>query len=122
MAPKGTHIKIPPKSYRRLLKHKDTLKKLSTTTRKDRRNQLLAQAKPGLVRCICACAKNILKRTIPVTNEQLVKLKKNRDGVRYLAKSRIPIHKKEKYLNQQGGGLLPLILGPAIKALAGLVF
>ena len=122
MAPTQPHITLPPLSEYRLRKHRDTLANLSTATRKARRNKLLEQGKRGLVRCICECADNYIKDVVPLTKDQLTKLRQNKQGVRYLAKRYTPIREKEAFLNQEGGGIIPLILGPVIKALSGLIF
>ena len=115
-----TSVTLPPKSERCFRRHKDSLLKLSKPHKKGRRNEYLKQGKRGLVRCICECAYNIIKGGVPLSDHHLNRLKRKKKGVRYLANRQIPIRDKEKYLNQEGGGLIPLILGPVLKVLSGI--
>lgn len=88
------------------------------------RNNYLKNASEDLVHCLCEVCHNILKGNIPLSKEQLNKLKKHKTLMRKLVA--IQETKKNKDLKQkrqltQTGGFLPLILTPLLAIAADLI-
>ena len=71
---------------------------------------LLKTADPGLVKCLCECALNVLKGNVPLSSTHKNKLKHHKKDLRILAARGKPISKKKRIL--QKGGLLPALLAP----------
>ena len=73
--------------------------------------ELLRQANPGLIRCLCECALNLLKGNIPLTPKQKTFLKRHKTGLRYLTqRNRSLKHKKQRLTQRGGGAFLPVLL------------
>lgn len=89
------------------------------------RNNYLKNASPDLVHCLCEVCHNILKGNIPISKNQLNKLKKHRNLMRKLVD--IQGEKKNKNLKEkrklisQTGGFLPLILTPLLTIASELI-
>lgn len=82
------------------------------------RKALIQHADKTLIRHICECSLNILKGNIPLTGNEKKSLKKYKAILRRLVhKKHKSVNKKKKILNQKGGSVLPLIIGPVIAAL-----
>lgn len=86
------------------------------------RRALINRADLKLVRCICECALNILKGNVPLKPSEKKRLSKHKTFLRKLAKIGKSLKTKKKIINQKGGSLLPLILGPVVSALISKIF
>ena len=69
---------------------------------------IIKNADPGLVKCLCECALNVIKGNVPITPDQKRRLARYKTDLRNLAKSKTPAKTKKKIL--QKGGVLPLAL------------
>ena len=78
----------------RLKKHDNELVYLQKT-RSCIRNHLITKADRSLVDCLCECADNILRGTVPLTKFQKEKLKRNKAGLR--AKSRSLSKRRKRF-------------------------
>lgn len=101
----------------RLQRNITTLDVLSKAPKKQRQ-ALINTATRDQIFCICDCANNILIENIPLTAQELKKLKRYQDLIRYLADTkgqRKKIKQKKQYLIQSGG-FLPILLAPILTA------
>lgn len=71
---------------------------------------LIEKANRDLIECLCECADNILKGNVELTRLQKDKLKRNKTGLRELAKRSVGLKKKKAIL--QKGGFLGSLLAP----------
>ena len=76
-------------------------------------------AEPGLVKCLCECALNILKGNVPVSAAQKRKLSRHKTDLRSLAQVKTSAKKKKKIL--QKGGLAPLVAKIALPVFTSLL-
>ena len=95
--------------------------------------QVLAKSKPKIRKviiehgpsdvmlCICECAVNVLKGTVPISASQKRRLLRYKKHLRALANKRISRAKKKKLLNQKGGNLLSAFLPPVLNVLGSLL-
>ena len=81
--------------------------------------QIIAKADRSLIECLCECADNILKGNVPLTTPQKEKLRKNKTGLRELAKKSVSLKKKKDIL--QKGGFLGSLLAPIASVVAPLI-
>ena len=98
---------------KRVAQHSDTLKKLSKCSHKERKH-LLNQGGKALHLCLQECALNILNGNIPLTPQQLKKLKRYKNKLRELCKKKTS--KKRRDEIEQRGGFLPALLAPVVGA------
>ena len=84
---------------------------------KQQREAIINTATQAQLYCICDCARNILSNNIHISTEELRKLKRYKELVRYLAetKGKRKFKQKKQYLIQSGG-FLPLLLAPILGA------
>ena len=68
---------------------------------------IVKTADPGLVKCLCECALNVIKGTVPITQHQKRRLARRKTDLRNLVKSKTSAKTKKRIL--QKGGILPLI-------------
>lgn len=61
---------------------------------------------------------NLLSKNIPVSNDNIDKLRPFEKSIRLFASPKVSAKKKVKVLNQEGGALLPILL-PAVASLIG---
>jgi hypothetical protein len=94
---------------RRLKDQKALLKMLAKADSKERK-KLLNGASDETVKCICECALNTLRRNVPLTEDQLRRLRRHKHTLRYLADRRVSLPNKRKKVKQAGGFLIPLLL------------
>lgn len=81
---------------------------------------IIEAADKDIIKCLCECAHNIIKGTVPLKENHLKHLQRYKADIRTLAKSRTPQKKKKKIL--QRGGFLPALLAPiAASVLADLL-
>ena len=73
---------------------------------------MIKHADPGLVKCLCECALNILKGNVPITAAQKRKLSRHKADLRSLAQAKTSAKKKKKIL--QKGGILPILAKVAL--------
>ena len=78
------------------------------------RKKMIQQAPKELIHCISECCQNVLKGNVSLSNRQKQQLKSKRHHLRQLADRTVPVPKKKKILNQQGGFLPLLALAPSI--------
>lgn len=90
---------------------------------KEQRLAILRTADRKLIKYICECALNILKGVIVLKTSEFKRLKRYRKILRQLATTDTNQQLKNLWKNkkriiiQEGGGFLPLILGPLISGL-----
>jgi hypothetical protein len=104
---------LPP----RLAKHGDVLSVLSKAP-SPMRKQMIQSASKEVIDTVCECCLNVLKGTVPLSPHQKKCLGKHRHVLRQMVQKKIPIRQKKKMLVQRGG-ILPLLLGPLLKGIAG---
>jgi len=80
------------------------------------RKALLASADPGLTECLVECAYNCLRGNVALNHVQKKKLSRHRKLLRALIKPGETWKHKRAKLVQQGGALLPLLIGPILSA------
>lgn len=71
---------------------------------------MVKAADPGLVRCLCECAVNILKGRVRLSPPQKTKLLRHKKDLRALVKKTGSSSSKKRIL--QKGGFLPALLDP----------
>ena len=86
----------------RLRKNHDFLKLLAKCNLVQRK-AILKVADDVLVRTICECVLNVLKKTVPVSKAAKRKLRVHKKSLIALAEKRTPPHKKKKILVQHRG-------------------
>ena len=105
---------------RRVNKYKHHLKFLSVCDHKTCK-QLVCKADKELINCICECALNILKGSVPLKPQDKKKLIKRKRDLRALTSKSTNIADKKRII-QKGNGFLPMLLGPIIATLGSLLF
>lgn len=103
---------------KRIQKHYDILKVLSTC-KKCIRNNIISKADSELINTICECVYNLLKGNIKLSEVQFKNLKPFRHILRkLLAKSNT---KEKKKILIQKGGFLEILLPAVISGLASII-
>jgi hypothetical protein len=105
---------------RNLLKHEPFMRYLHTAGLRQRKC-LLKGASTGEIEVFCECFRNILKKNVQLTPEQLEILRQPeiRKLIYLLADRRVPISKKRAQLVKQAGGIPLGVLIPLITSLIG---
>jgi len=80
------------------------------------RKSLLAGAPPEIIQILGECALNILQGIVTLTKEEKTKLRQHKHDLRKMANSQVSQRTKKKII-QEGGGLVPAMLKPVLKAL-----
>ena len=80
------------------------------------RLDVLQQADEDLVRCLCACALNVIKGNVTVNSAHKKKLSPHKHLLRALVLRKGGWKHKKKILLQKGGNFIPLLLGPILSA------
>ena len=86
----------------------------------DQRHLILDAGKTDLLLAVCEIIDNVLRGNVKLSNRERDQLRRYRKSIRAMADRVVP-HKYKKKLLVQRGGFLPLILAPALGAVAGLV-
>ena len=108
-------------SSKKLKKYASILRELSSASA-TKRHKWLGNNKnctKGFVDCICVCAKNILKGSIPLSADQRKTLSRNKKALRHLISKKLSLNKKRRIL--QKGGFLGALIGPIVSVLGGLL-
>lgn len=92
-----------------------------TKAKKPLRDAIINNAEKDLIVCICDCSHNFLTGNIPFTEQEIKKLSRYQNLVRYLAKKNRGGLKEKKQLIVQNGGFLPLLLTPILSVAASLL-
>ena len=82
------------------------------------RKLLIDHVPPSVLAAICECSLNMLRGVIPLAPRQKQRLARYKTHLRALANKRVS---KKRYLKQRGGGLLNVLLPPAIGVLGNLL-
>ncbi len=85
------------------------------------RKLLIDHVPPSVLAAICECSLNVLKGVIPLPPRQRQRLARYKTHLRALANKRVSKKRKKRYLKQRGGGLLNVLLPPAIGVLGNLL-
>jgi len=103
----------------RLEKYAAFLKRLHKANNKERK-QILKKVKHDkeFVKCLCECAKNIIKGNIKMTAAQREKICRRKQSFRKLALKKTSLKEKQRIV--QSGGFLGALLGPIISVLGSL--
>lgn len=99
-----------------------TLLKKSANNKK-KRQALLDYADKDELSAVTECVQNILAGNVPLSKEQLKKLRRHKRRMRELSQDNISIVKHKRVLNQSGGflqAILPLALGALGPIIGGL--
>jgi hypothetical protein len=91
------------------------------TSKKSLRDAIIKNAPKDLIVCICDCSHNFLNGNIPFTAQEIKKLLRYQNLVRYLAKKKRGELKEKRQLIVQNGGFLPLLLTPILSVAASLL-
>ena len=102
----------------RLEEFAPTLKCLSKLSKERKARWLKENLSDELVICLCECAKNLLKGTIPLKEKQRKELSKRKKSLRNLVDKSISLKTKKRII--QSGGFLGALLGPIVSILGGL--
>lgn len=94
---------------------------LLSKAQKPQRTALINTASNDQISCICDCAQNFLNGNIPFTEQQIKKLKRYQNQVRYLANNKHTKTKQKKQVIVQNGGFLPLLLTPILSVIGSLL-
>jgi len=103
----------------RICRHLKTLKRLHHMKSKDR-HKLLQSGGREIIECVCECAKNVLKGTVPLKPNHLKKLRRWKKNLRTLALKRPSLKCKKKII--QNGGFIGALLPPVLTFLGSLLF
>ena len=87
---------------------------------KQKQRKYIKTCSNDFVKCVCECAKNVVKRNVQLKPGQLRKLRRHRRSLRELALKRTSLKKKRQIL--QRGGFLHILLPPLIGFLASKIF
>ncbi len=109
------HNVMPKRLGRNLCK----LKKLSCVNKKQRCN-VIKQSDRDFIKCLCECGHNILKGNIKINSKEKQELKKYKNTLRKLVFNKNSLNHQKKYLVQQKGGIIPLLISPILSILASL--
>ena len=102
-----------------LRRHAELLKALHRASPAKRRKWMRQHCSLDFVKCMCECARNVIKGNVPLTPAQLKALRRKRQALRQLTLKKTSLTKKKKLL--QSGGFLGAILPPIISVLGGLL-
>ena len=103
----------------RLKKYAPLLKKLHKMYSNTRKKNLQKNIKdPEFLKCLCECAKNIIKGNVKLTSAQKSKICCRKKLFRKLALKQTSATERRKIV--QKGGFLGALLGPIISILGGI--
>ncbi len=94
---------------------------LLSNAKKPQRDALINTASKDQILCICDCANNFLKGNIPFSDQDIRKLKRYQNQIRYLANNKKATTKNQKQIIVQQGGFLPLLLTPILSIVGSLL-
>ena len=97
----------------RLRRHYGTLRHLAKCSAEDCRH-LMSSASDDLITTLSEICHNLLVGNIPLTEKQLETLRESADVLREVSKKATSIKKKREVLVQEGGFLIPALLGVAV--------
>lgn len=83
------------------------------------RAKFLETCNIDFVNCVCECVKNVLKGNVPLTVDQLKKLKRRKRALRELVLKKTSNTKRRRII--QTGGFLGALIPAAIGILGGLL-
>ena len=104
-------------SVKKAIKCYPCLRQLSQAKSYKQRSQILAKSPQIIYTVLADIAKQILNGRITVDPSIKAKLSRYKNSIRSLASSSKAIQRK-RIINQQGGAILPLLIKPALTALA----
>ena len=99
--------------------HSDYLSLLGKTKNRKKRTQLIDYGNREQIDAVKECAHNVLEGSVPVTKNDIQRLKKHKTALRNFASPRLPLYQKKAIL-KQSGGFLNLLLPIAMSALGSL--
>ena len=103
----------------RLKKYASYLKRLHRASLKEKKVLLKKASKDTeFVKCLCECAKNIIKGNVKLTSPQREKIRHRKQSFRKLCLKKTPLKEKRRIV--QTGGFLGALLGPIISILGGI--
>ena len=81
---------------------------------------LIKKAKddPEFLKCMCECAKNVIKGTVQMTASQRERVRRRKQSFRKLILKKTSLKEKRRIV--QSGGFLGALLGPIISVLGSL--
>jgi len=102
----------------RLKKYAPLLRMLNRASPTVRKRLMKNACNNEFVKCVCECAKNIIKGNVPLTSAQKGQLSRRKRLLRKLVLKKTSLKGKQKII--QSGGFLGAILGPIISVLGSL--
>jgi len=103
----------------RLEKYSTYLRKLHKANNRDRKKMLKKlKGDKEFVKCLCECAKNIIKGNVKLTDAQKQKICRRKQSFRKLALKKTSLREKQKIV--QSGGFLGALLGPIVSVLGSI--
>lgn len=103
----------------RLKKYAHQLRELHSASPKVQKKLLSKINKDNdFVKCLCECAKNIIKGNVNLTDKQREKIRRRKKSFRKLSVKKTSLREKRRIV--QSGGFLGALLGPIISVLGGL--
>ena len=97
----------------RLGRHYGTLKHLAKCSPKDC-SHLIGSGSDDLIATLSEICQNLLEGNIPLSDKQLDSLRESADVLREVSKKSTPIKRKRSVLVQEGGFLIPALIGMAL--------
>src|SRR6266496_3337439 len=103
----------------RLEKYAPCLRQLYRSSTKNRKGSFKKLLKnTEFIKCLCECAKNIIKGNVRLTGKQREKVRQRKQSFRKLALKKTSLKEKRRIV--QSGGFLGALLGPIISVISGL--
>jgi len=94
-----------------------TLKRIRRLGEKARRDYV-RKCDNGFIHCVNECAKNVIKRNVPLTTRQIKNRRCRRNDLRALSTRKTSLQRKRKIL--QKSGFLSVLLPPVLSVLGNL--
>lgn len=96
-------------------KHLPALKFIKDSSPTER-YKIIQYSDLDLINTLYECVYNTLKGNIPLTKDEISKLKRHKNILRKLYRSRGGLRKTQKIIIQSGGSFLPTLLAPIVTA------
>jgi len=110
---------LAPIMSQQMKKYAPLIKKLHKIGLKNRKKVLVKNIKdPEFVKCLCECAKNIIKGNVKLSSTQRRKICCRKKLFRKLALKKTSLTERRKIV--QKGGYICALLGPIISVLGGI--
>jgi len=100
-------------------KYASHLRKLHKMTDKEKEKMVKKlKSDKEFVKCLCECAKNIIKGNVKLSDSQREKISRRKQSFRKLALKKTSLKEKQQIV--QSGGFLGALLGPIVSVLGSI--